>query len=70
MESDVIEEMSELGDLYWRRRVGALEDLVAELLAKNQNMRFVLQAMEYEMPGAGDSDIMLTRNRTGSSLQL
>jgi len=70
MQSDPIEEMSEVGDLYWRHRVGALEGLVAELLEKNQNMRFVLKAMEHEKPGTGGSDIKLTRNRAGSSLQL
>lgn len=71
MKSDAIEEMSEVGDLYWRHRVGALEGLVAELLVKNQSMRFVLQAMEYEKPVAGDSGTELTPNKAvGSSLQL
>ena len=70
MKSDAIEEMSEAGDPYWRHRVGALEGLVAELLEKNQNMRFVLKAMEHERPGHGDSDIKLTGNKAGSSLQL
>lgn len=70
MKSDSIEEMFEVGDLYWRHRVGALEGLVAELLEKNQNMRFVLQAMEHERPKAGASEIKLAPNKMGSSLQL
>ena len=48
MQSEPIEEMSQVDDLYWHHRVVALECLVAELLFKNQSMRFVLQAMEQE----------------------
>ena len=52
MQSNSMEEISELGDAYWRHRVGTLEVLVAELLEKNQNMRFSLQALEQEKPMA------------------
>jgi len=50
MHSNPIEEIFEVGDAYWRRRVGTLEVLVAELLEKNQNMRFSLQALEQQKP--------------------
>jgi hypothetical protein len=41
-----VEEMSEGFDTNWRLRVATLESLVAELLVKNQNMRFNLQTIE------------------------
>lgn len=69
MRSDSIEEMSEVGDLYWRRRVEELEGLVAELLEKNQNMRFVLQAMEHKRPKAADSETVLAPNKRDFSQQ-
>ena len=53
MQSHSIEEMSEVGDAYWRHRVVTLEVLVAELLLKNQSMRFSLQAMEQEKATPG-----------------
>jgi hypothetical protein len=52
MQSNPIEEIPEVGDAYWRHRVGTLELLVAELLEKNQNMRFSLQALEHHKPMA------------------
>jgi hypothetical protein len=69
MQSDSVEEMSEVGDLYWRRRVLTLEVLVAELLVKNQNMRFDLQAIEQEKSKAEASGIAPIQNRRGSALQ-
>jgi hypothetical protein len=53
MQSHSIEEMSEVGDAYWRHRVVTLEILVAELLLKNQSMRFSLQVMEQEKATPG-----------------
>ena len=46
MQSHSIQEMSERSDTYWLHRVARLELLVAELSAKNQHMRFNLQAIE------------------------
>jgi hypothetical protein len=46
MQSQSVEEMSERFDANWRHRVATLESLVAELLVKNQNMRFNLQMIE------------------------
>ena len=66
--SHSIEEVSEIGDAHWRHRVGILEILVAELLVKNQKMRFDLQAIEQQKLKAdgGGSEI---QNQRGSSLQ-
>ena len=50
MQSNPIEEISEAGDAYWQQRVVTLEFLVAELLVKNQTMRFSLQALEQQKP--------------------
>ena len=52
MQSLSIKELSEVGDAYWRLRVVTLESLVVELLVKNQNMRFNLQALEQQKPTA------------------
>jgi hypothetical protein len=46
MQSRSAEEISESFD--WTHRVATLEILVAELLVKNRNMRFNLQAIEQE----------------------
>jgi hypothetical protein len=48
MRSLSIQETTETSDAYWRSRVVALEGLVAELLIKNQDMRFALQSTERE----------------------
>jgi hypothetical protein len=68
MQSPSIEEMSEVGDGYWRRRVVTLEVLVAELLVKNQDMRFNLHAIE-QLNRDGGSGIDPTENRSISTLQ-
>ena len=52
MQSNPIEEIPEEGDAYWSQRVVTLEVLVAELLAKNQTMRFSLQTLEQQKPMA------------------
>ncbi|AXC16383.1 hypothetical protein ACPOL_7193 (plasmid) [Acidisarcina polymorpha] len=46
MQSDPIEEISEAGEAYWRHRAVILQILVAQLLEKNQNMRFNLEAID------------------------
>jgi hypothetical protein len=53
MRSLSIQETTETGDAYWRSRVVALEGLIAELLIKNQDMRFALQATEQEVSTTG-----------------
>jgi hypothetical protein len=50
MQTHSVEEMSERFDTHWRLRVARLELLVAELSAKNQHMRFNLQAIEQNKP--------------------
>ena len=55
MQSLSIKELSEVGDAYWRLRVVTLESLVVELLVKNQNMRFNLQALGQQKPTADDA---------------
>ena len=57
-----IEEMSEVYDAYWRHRVVTLEILIAELLVKNQDMRFNLQAIEQQRSRPDDYDINLSKN--------
>lgn len=54
-----IEEMSKVGDASWRHRVLTLEIVIAELLVKNQDMRFNLQAIEQQGSRAEDYDINL-----------
>jgi hypothetical protein len=54
--------MSEVCDAYWLRRVVTLEILIAELLVKNQDMRFNLQAIEQQRSRPDDYDINLSKN--------
>ena len=49
------QDITETGDAYWRDRVLALESLVVDLLMKNQNMRFAMQAAPSDKTVAGVS---------------
>jgi len=69
MQSHSIEKMCEADDAYWRHRVVTLEILVAELLVKNQNMRFNLQAVEQQKSAAEGSGIEMIHNQSVSSPQ-
>ena len=69
MQSHSIEEMSEAGNAYWRHRVVTLEILVAELLVKNQNMRFNRQAIEQQNSRAEGAGIQIVQNQGVTSLQ-
>jgi hypothetical protein len=69
MQSRPIEKMSEVEDAYWRHRVVTLEILVAELLVKNQNMRFNLQAIEQQNSRAEGTGIQIVQNQGVTSLQ-
>jgi hypothetical protein len=69
MQSHSIEKMSEAGDAYWRHRVATLEILVAELLVKNQDMRFNLQAVEQQKSTAEGAGIEMIHNQSVSSPQ-
>ena len=50
MMSHPLKPISETEITYWRSRVASLELLVCELLAKNQDMRFVLGLTTREHP--------------------
>jgi hypothetical protein len=69
MQSHSVEKVSEVGDAYWRHRVVTLEILVAELLVKNQNMRFNLQAVEQQRSTAEGAGIEMVHNQRVSSPQ-
>jgi hypothetical protein len=69
MQSHSVEKVSEVGDAYWRHRVVTLEILVAELLVKNQNMRFNLKAVEQQRSTAEGAGIEMVHNQRVSSPQ-
>lgn len=49
MPSHLLQQGNDAAEIaYWRNRVSCLEMIVGELLAKNQQMRFVIEAQKQE----------------------
>lgn len=69
MHSHLLEDVSELGEAYWRHRVVTLERVVAELLVKNQSMRFTLQAIQQQKQQTEESEKSSQAFRPAPSLK-